>query len=252
MTPTESETMTSREIAEVIKKPHSDLLKSIRKQEIAWEKVTGKKFLLTHYQTLTGGGGTRDNPEYLLNKRESLFIATKFNDEARARLILKWEEKETQIASGKLFTHAEVKHILNLCKLFAYEEPRKEAERKHFDWYNDKYTWNKYRQGLLGYTVSELKSAVLRLGIKYKNQSQALIHIDKYKLIYNAVVDLFVALGRSEEYAMNVAQLCYDIAKAHPEFWTWDRKQNALFPPRGINKLESQYFNSPNIGISSK
>lgn len=31
---------------------------------------------------------------FLLNKEECLYIATKFNDEARAKLVLRWEELE--------------------------------------------------------------------------------------------------------------------------------------------------------------
>ena len=35
-------------------------------------------------------------PEYRLNKTECLYVATKFNDEARAKLILRWEELELE------------------------------------------------------------------------------------------------------------------------------------------------------------
>lgn len=33
-------------------------------------------------------------PEYLFSKIEFLYIATKFNDEARAKLVLRWAELE--------------------------------------------------------------------------------------------------------------------------------------------------------------
>ena len=35
-------------------------------------------------------------PCYQLTKTETLYIATKFNDEARARLVLRWEELELE------------------------------------------------------------------------------------------------------------------------------------------------------------
>ncbi|MDD3431190.1 MAG: Rha family transcriptional regulator [Bacteroidales bacterium] len=35
-------------------------------------------------------------PMYELTETECLYVATKFNDEARARLILRWEELEQQ------------------------------------------------------------------------------------------------------------------------------------------------------------
>ena len=35
-------------------------------------------------------------PCYVLTKTECLYIATKFNDKARARLVLRWQELELQ------------------------------------------------------------------------------------------------------------------------------------------------------------
>lgn len=89
--------MTSREIAEIIGKPHNDLLKAIRAMEPAWERTTGKNFPLVNYRQVTGNGTIREFPEYQLSKREVLYVATKFNDEARAKLILRWEELENNL-----------------------------------------------------------------------------------------------------------------------------------------------------------
>ena len=69
------QTMTSLEIAELTGKQHKDLMKAIRKMEPAWEK---------------------HDPCYVLTKTECLYIATKFNDEARAKLVLRWQELELQ------------------------------------------------------------------------------------------------------------------------------------------------------------
>jgi phage regulator Rha-like protein len=85
------EVMTSREIAEVTGKPHNDVLKAIRAMEGAWYKVTKGNFSLSEYTDSTG----RKLPMYELTKVECLYIATKFNDEARAKLILRWEALET-------------------------------------------------------------------------------------------------------------------------------------------------------------
>ena len=84
--------MTSLEIAEVTGKPHNDVLKAIRKMEPAWAKVAQGNFSLGHYQDANG----QLRPCYQLTKTETLYIATKFNDEARARLVLRWEELEQE------------------------------------------------------------------------------------------------------------------------------------------------------------
>ena len=84
--------MTSLEIAEVTGKPHNDVLKAIRKMEQAWNQVTQGNFSLSTYQDATG----RTLPCYSLTKTECLYIATKFNDEARAKLVLRWEQLERE------------------------------------------------------------------------------------------------------------------------------------------------------------
>ena len=75
--------MTSLEIAELTGKQHNDVLKAIRKMEPAWEKVCQGKFSLTSRTIVQPNGGTREVPCYSLTKTECLYIATKFNDEAK-------------------------------------------------------------------------------------------------------------------------------------------------------------------------
>ena len=58
--------------------------------EPAWVKVNGRKFALVEYQDKKG----ELRPCYQLTKTECLYIATKFNDEARAKLVLKnWRKQ---------------------------------------------------------------------------------------------------------------------------------------------------------------
>ena len=88
------QTMTSLEIAELTGKQHKNLMRDIRKMEIAWEKVQGLKFELSSRIYNLPNGGTKEVPCYVLTKTECLYIATKFNDEARAKLVLRWQELE--------------------------------------------------------------------------------------------------------------------------------------------------------------
>lgn len=90
-----NETMTSLEIADVTGRNHKDVMRSIREMEEAWVKVNGRKFALVEYKDAKG----EMRPCYSLSKTECLYIATKFNDEARAKLILRWEELEIKEAS---------------------------------------------------------------------------------------------------------------------------------------------------------
>ena len=84
------QTMTSLEIAELTGKQHKNVMQAIRNMEPAWEKVNGLKFQLVEYKDAKG----ELRPCYQLTKTECLYIATKFNDEARAKLVLRWQELE--------------------------------------------------------------------------------------------------------------------------------------------------------------
>ena len=84
------QTMTSLEIAELTGKQHCHVMEAIRKMEPAWMKVNGSNFRLVEYRDKKG----ELRPCYMLTKTECLYIATKFNDEARAKLVLRWQQLE--------------------------------------------------------------------------------------------------------------------------------------------------------------
>lgn len=96
------QTMTSREIAEFTGKRHSDVMEAIRTMEEAWIKVGQRNFPLTYYTDQWN----RKQPQYELGKKECLYIATKFNDEARAKLIIRWEQLETSHRLPQSFSEA--------------------------------------------------------------------------------------------------------------------------------------------------
>ena len=89
-----TETMTSLEIADLVGREHKSIMRSIRDMEDDWEKVRGCKFALSQRTIAIPNGGYKNVPCYVLNKTECLYIATKFNDEARAKLVIRWEELE--------------------------------------------------------------------------------------------------------------------------------------------------------------
>lgn len=86
----DSERMTSLQIAEITGKAHADVMKAIRKMEQAWSEINEGNFSLVDYIDKKG----ESRPCYSLTKEECLYIATKFNDVARAKLIKRWKELE--------------------------------------------------------------------------------------------------------------------------------------------------------------
>ena len=78
--------------------------------EPAWMNVAGSNFRLGSYKD----ANSQLRPCYQLTKTECLYIATKFNDEARARLVLRWQELEMAERSEKLRVKSEKRGMLLL------------------------------------------------------------------------------------------------------------------------------------------
>lgn len=92
----DQQTITSMEIAEITGKNHSDVLRAIRKMEPAWEAEHKSKFACKLRLVETGFGAHKKSPYYELSRTECLYVATKFNDVARAKLVLRWEQLEKE------------------------------------------------------------------------------------------------------------------------------------------------------------
>ena len=86
--------ITSLEIAELTGKAHRNVLRDIRNMEPAWEKVHQLKFEQMQIRENLPNGGYRLKKVYSLTKLESLYVFTHYDNEARAKLIVRWEQLE--------------------------------------------------------------------------------------------------------------------------------------------------------------
>lgn len=96
------QTITSREIADLTGRQHKHVLDAVKTMEQAWLKVGQPNFRLTYYIDQWN----RQQPQYELSRKECLYIATKFNDEARAILILRWEQLEAKNSLQQSYSEA--------------------------------------------------------------------------------------------------------------------------------------------------
>ena len=102
--------MTSLDIAELCGKRHNDVMRAIRNMEPAWEKVSLRKFAQSSRKVIQPNGGVREFPCYELTKTETLYIATKFKDDMRAKLVLRWEDLERErLEQGRLQKPREIR-----------------------------------------------------------------------------------------------------------------------------------------------
>ena len=159
------QTMTSLEIAELTGKQHKNVMQAIRNMEPGWEKVAGLKFQLGSYKDLNG----QLRPCYQLTKTECLYIATKFNDEARAKLVLRWEELEMADRRRKM---SEVRYLPSPQKILALaDEIIGEGLRLVNEPAEDTLTATQVAK-TFNMTVSDFNHVLSDMGIQYRRHGR--------------------------------------------------------------------------------
>ena len=110
--------------------------------------------------------------------------------------------------------------ILELAKVMGLVSCQAAAEQKHLEMYESRNNgsaanWWTFRSQVMGYSSDKLKEKMKRLGKSAtgKTQRQMLMKVDKYEMVNTAVIDLFMALGKTEEYAKNLGKLAKFFAK---------------------------------------
>ena len=94
--------ITSLDIAKLTGKEHKNVLRDIRNMEPAWEKLHQLKFEQMQIRENLPNNGYRLRTVYALTKLECLYIATKYDDVSRAKLVLRWEELEKEDVRRKM------------------------------------------------------------------------------------------------------------------------------------------------------
>jgi phage anti-repressor protein len=168
-------------------------------------------------------------------KKLCMVSKSKVGERIRNELV----ELTNQIETGLMLSKEQINFLLELVPVMGLFTIQDISEKKHFNFHNNKYDWWDYRAKVLGYGTEQLKLEVEKLNHKYKSQKQALLHVDKYELIRIGIIDLFVSLGKSVEYASNIADVCKNMAsKMKIPIWN-DYDTSIKFPTNHNIQLES-------------
>ena len=200
------QTMSSLEIAKLTGKPHNDVLKAIRAMEPAWEKVNGGKFSRVEYKDAKG----EMRPCFELTKTECLYVATKFNDEARAGMIAlpNFEDPaEAAMAWAKEYKEKKVLQIENK----QLEEENIQLALENQELKNDKNYLDLIMRSKALLTVSQiaqdygmsgkaLNKQLAQMGIQYSINGQWILYA-RYKdcgYVSSRSIDITRADGRPD------------------------------------------------------
>lgn len=212
-----------------IRRDYSNWIKnSIQRAELEKDKdFTPKKVKST---------GGRSGIDYLLTEDASIAV-TMMSGGARAgqfrKLLINLFNKHK---TGLAYTQEQLLALMDLSKAITLVSIQKEVERRHFNIYNDKYTWYQYRAGLLGYSTEDVIEAMKKVNKQHHSIRTSLVKLDANELIRVGVIDFMKVLGKTDEFAKNIGDTCKEIAKRMKLgniIWD-DIKEN----PLKINKSE--------------
>ncbi len=150
-----------------------------------------------------------------------------------ARWLFSLEEK---VEHGDLISVDQVMAVMELTKAMRLVTCQESAEREHLKTYKTRNgglpsNWWKYRTRILGYSLKDLKRKLEARGkpARGKNGRQVLFHADKYEMVRTGIIDLFMAMGKSERYARNLGDLAKVMARELKLEIVDDRDGGSLF-----------------------
>ncbi len=148
---------------------------------------------------------------------------------------------------GDLFSVEQVLAIMELSKVMGLVSCQTACEQKHLETYEERNggsasNWWNFRSELLGYSTDKLKEAMLAQGKKTegKSQRQMLMQLDKHEMVRTAVIDLFMGLGKPEQYAKRLGQLAKAFARELNVEIFDDRNTAPAFVPKLNDELAEE------------
>jgi len=173
--------------------------KPLRLQDYAKRKISKNPILKDYYLSIE------------LAKKIVLRSKSKLKRKFAKRLHALHDKKEY----AEMLTQEQVETVLEVAKTMTRMSCQESAERKHQEIYTSQNggsgaNWWKYRAHLLGYSADYLRKQMEAQGKKYKGktQRQMLLHLNnKPEMIRTAVIDLFIASGKSENHAKKLGDM---------------------------------------------
>lgn len=174
--------------------------------------------------------GGRPTVDYLLVRDAALSVIMMSGGQFASKLRKSVIELYNQHDTGLAFNVQQIEALMDLSRAMTLVSIQKEVEKKHFAIYNDRYTWYQYRAALLGYSTNDVIEAMKNVNKKHHSVRASLIKLDANELIRTGVIDFMIAMGKSNEYATNVGNLCKSMStkmKLGNIIWD-DTKENPL------------------------
>lgn len=152
----------------------------------------------------------------------SLELAKQLTLRSRSRHKLRqahWISAQMEHPTDGILNAEQFMHLLELTRAMGRVSCQEASEREHLRQYKQRnggeaINWWDYRAEILGYSPNELRDKLRRNGknTQGKTQRQLLAAVDRYELVRAGIIDLFMAIGKSQSYACQMGELAKTLA----------------------------------------
>ena len=154
--------------------------------------------------------------DYYLTVELAKMIALASKSKSKLKYAKWLQSLEDKNEKDALLTKDQVLAVMEITKAMGLISCQESSERQHLKTYEERNSgsaanWWRHRAQILGYSTQKLREQMKHKGKSGKDKSQRnmLMHLDKYEMVRTGVIDLFMAMGKSEGYAKYLG----DIAK---------------------------------------
>ncbi|MEM9848137.1 MAG: hypothetical protein AAF847_09635 [Bacteroidota bacterium] len=176
--------------------------------------------------------------DYYLSIEFAKLITLNSNSNVKLKYAKQLFSLENKHGERGVITKEQALSIIELTKamgLVSLQEASEEQHRKTFEAQAETAAknWWKHRLELMGYSIEQLKVRLKEQGkdVRGKSLRTLLMELDKYEVIRGGIIDLFMALGKTERYAKTMGDLAKRIAKELALEVHDDRSAGSLFAP---------------------
>lgn len=163
---------------------------------------------------------------------------------------------EDKVENAELLTYDQVVAVIELTKTLGLVSCQEACEQQHLKVYEDRNggnasNWWSYRASILDYSIDRLKEKMTTTGtsVKGKSTRKLLMKTDKYEMIRTGVIDLFMAMGKSDRFSRNLGDLAKLFAKElHVDIFD-DRGALPAFAPEVNREIVEQVKHLEKNGI---
>jgi phage anti-repressor protein len=165
----------------------------------------------------------KDNPvlkDYYISVELAKLITLQSRSKHKFKYAKWLQSLEGKTEKPDLLTKDQVLAMMRIAKAMGMVSCQESSERQHMKVYEERNggkanNWWQYRADVMGYSSQNLRDKLKQSGkgSKGKSQRNMLMQLDKYEMVRTGVIDLFMAMGKSEAYAQNLGDLAKVFAK---------------------------------------